>query len=299
MLRIREDDIFALYRYTPTLIPPIVTVTLFFSGAIFHAFLVQRLRAKYFIPFVVGCSMEGLGYTGRIWSHYDKEGLPGYIIQSLLILIAPALFAASIYMVLGRIIGLVDGQQHSIIPLKWLTKVFVTGDSISFLAQALGGGIQSAGTLELLHAGEKIIVAGLFVQIFFFGVFVILAVMFHVRIYMSPTRLSCSPSIPWRRHFWALYLTSGIILVRSIFRIIEYMMGNSGWILEHEFMLYVFDTTLMLVVVVVFLVQHPGKLFLDAKRTASEINLSTMGANPDVHGTYEELLPGCGHALAG
>lgn len=66
--------------------------------------------------------------------------------QSLLLLIAPALFAASIYIVLGRVILLVDGEQYSLIRQKWLTKIFVTGDVISFLVQAGGGGIQAAGS---------------------------------------------------------------------------------------------------------------------------------------------------------
>jgi hypothetical protein len=127
----------------------------------------------------------------------------------------------------------------------------------------MGGGIQAAGTLELLHIGEKIIVVGLFIQIFFFGIFLISAVLFHYRINLVPTALSSSTDIPWRQHMRNLYLTSGIILVRSVFRVVEYLVGNSGWILSHEYMLYIFDAILMLSVVVVFLWRHPGKLFLD------------------------------------
>jgi hypothetical protein len=41
-------------------------------------------------------------------------------------------------MVLGRIIVLTDGETHSPIRVKWLTKVFVAGDVISFLAQSGG-----------------------------------------------------------------------------------------------------------------------------------------------------------------
>ncbi len=61
-----------------------------------------------------------------------------YVVQTLLLLVAPALFAASIYMVLGRIIVSVDGESYSLIKKKWLTKVFVTSDAISFFIQ-LGG----------------------------------------------------------------------------------------------------------------------------------------------------------------
>lgn len=58
--------------------------------------------------------------------------------QSTLLLIAPALFAASIYMELGRIIVMVKGEQFSLIRIGWMTKIFVAGDVLSFLMQASG-----------------------------------------------------------------------------------------------------------------------------------------------------------------
>jgi hypothetical protein len=61
-----------------------------------------------------------------------------YALQSLLLLLAPALLAASIYMILGRIIRFVDGEDRSPIRLGMLTKVFVTGDVLSFLIQSGG-----------------------------------------------------------------------------------------------------------------------------------------------------------------
>ena len=63
--------------------------------------------------------------------------------QSALILIAPAFFAASIYMTLGMIIQMLDAQHSSIIRTRWLTKFFVTGDVLSFLMQASGMSMRS------------------------------------------------------------------------------------------------------------------------------------------------------------
>lgn len=56
----------------------------------------------------------------------------------MLILVAPALFAASIYMTLGRIVVKLDAEDKSIIPVRFLTKIFVVGDVISFLLQCGG-----------------------------------------------------------------------------------------------------------------------------------------------------------------
>lgn len=66
-----------------------------------------------------------------------------YIIQSILLLLGPALFAASIYMVLGRLIALLEAGHLSMIRPNWLTKVFVAGDVLSFLAQSGGEFIPS------------------------------------------------------------------------------------------------------------------------------------------------------------
>ena len=66
-----------------------------------------------------------------------------YIIQSLLLLLGPSFFAASIYMILGRIIRLTGGERYSLIGPKWLTKIFVVGDILSFF-------VQSGGKLDLI-----------------------------------------------------------------------------------------------------------------------------------------------------
>lgn len=61
-----------------------------------------------------------------------------YLIQSLFLLLAPALLAASIYMFLGRIILVLQAEDLALLKKKWLTKLFVTGDVLSFMLQGAG-----------------------------------------------------------------------------------------------------------------------------------------------------------------
>lgn len=82
--------------------------------------------------------VETIGYIGRILAHSNMESVPIYSLQTILILLGPALFAASIYMVLGRFIVFVRAENMSMIPVKWMTKIFVLGDVIAFLGQAVG-----------------------------------------------------------------------------------------------------------------------------------------------------------------
>jgi len=50
-----------------------------------------------------------------------------------------ALFAATIYMEFGRLVTRLGAEQHTVIRHKWITKLFVTGDVLSFFLQ--GGGM--------------------------------------------------------------------------------------------------------------------------------------------------------------
>ncbi|KAK5173036.1 uncharacterized protein LTR77_003158 [Saxophila tyrrhenica] len=251
---------FKLYRYTPSLAGAIISVIVFGVLSGLHLWKLIRHRAIYFTPFLIGGIFETIGYIGRILSHYDKESLSGFIIQAILILVAPALFAASIYMILGRIIRTIHAEHLSLIPINWVTRIFVIGDVFSFTLQAGGGGIQSGGTLDMFNLGEKIIVAGLFMQIFIFGFFVVTALLFHMRIAKRPTATAAQGAVHWKRHLYVLYTTSALILVRSIFRVVEYLQGNDGYLISHEVFLYIFDMLLMASVMVIFFVFYVGDL---------------------------------------
>lgn len=159
-------------------------------------------------------------------------------------------------MILGRLIRTLRAEHLSLIPIKWVTKIFVTGDIISFTLQAGGGGVQSAGTLDLFKIGEKIIITGLFVQLAIFGFFVAASALFHYRVSRSPTDVAVGGDIPWKRHLWVLYSASALIWVRSVFRVVEYLQGNDGYLISHEVFLYVFDTLLMVVVMAIFLIWY-------------------------------------------
>ncbi|RMJ17630.1 hypothetical protein CDV36_002664 [Fusarium kuroshium] len=259
---------FKLYRYTPSLPAAIVSVAVFAVLTVLHTWRLLRAQAFYFSAFTIGGVSQTIGYCGRIWSHYDKLSIGGFVIQAILILVAPALYAASIYMILGRLIRTLRAEHLSLIPVNWVTRIFVTGDVIAFSLQAGGGGIQAGGTLDLYKIGEKIIIAGLFCQICIFGFFIITAMLFHRRITVAPTRVAGRGDVPWRRYLWVLYVTSFIILVRSVFRVVEYLQGNSGYLISHEIFLYIFDTILMAIVMLIFLIWYVEQLSPKDKKSS-------------------------------
>lgn len=202
-------------------------------------------------------SVQIIGYSGRIWSHSDPLNIGGYIMQSTLILIAPARFTTSIYLILPRIIRALNGESLSILPIRSVKRFFIICDIISLVLQAGGGGIEGNGNGDL---GRRLIVGGLFVQIFMFGFFFVISIPFNRRISEQPTALALSSTIKWKRHFFILYITSILILVRTIFRIVEYLQGDDGFLISHEIFIYIFDAILMFLVMLIFAVWYIGDL---------------------------------------
>ncbi|KAF2261255.1 RTA1-domain-containing protein [Lojkania enalia] len=251
-------DSYYLWKYIPSTPAAALFVVLFSLGTCYIAWCIVKTRAFFCIVFTIGGLFEIVGYCARAVAKDRTEQLMPYVIQSLFILLAPALFAASVYMVLGRLIRCLRTESLSIVPARWLTTTFVCGDVISFVVQGTGGGVMV--TANSMKTGESIILGGLFVQIIVFGLFVVTSAIFHARLNKRPTEPSLGKHSTWRSTMVMLYVASAFIMIRSIFRVVEYIMGNNGYPLSHEWTLYVFDAVLMLGVVSVFAWRFPGDI---------------------------------------
>lgn len=128
--------------------------------------------------------------------------------------------------------------------------------------------------------GENVTIGGLVIQLLIFGFFVIVAAVFHYRITRSPTSKSISErdmtrGQGWKQRNWAtvllaLYIVSALILVRSIFRLVEYKYGFDGYLMTHEAFMYIFDALLMFTAMVVMNVYHPAVILGDGKAGRAE-----------------------------
>jgi hypothetical protein len=151
---------YKLYQYHPSLAAAIIFSLLFCLTTIYHAWQMSKRRTWFLIPFVVGgfCKLEVqlawiydtadihlivefVGYACRGISARQPVGqyrLMPFVIQNSFILVAPALFAATIYMILGRVIRLTDGDRHAIVRNGIVTRFFLIGDIFCFALQAAG-----------------------------------------------------------------------------------------------------------------------------------------------------------------
>ena len=127
--------------------------------------------------------------------------------------------------------------------------------------------------------GQYIITGGLIIQVVFFGFFIVVAGIFHTRITRYPTAKSEKIDVPWQRYLNVLYIASGLIMIRSIFRIAEYVMGQDGFLLKHEIFLYIFDSALMFSTMILFNLVHPSKIITRQRQLSSDILHDTEANN--------------------
>lgn len=193
---------------------------------------------------------------------YNQTGELGpYIMQSTLLLIAPVLFAASLYMTLGRVITGVRGQRHALVSPRWTTGIFVAGDVISFLVQGSGAGLMAqTGEGSDPKMATNIITGGLVFQIIIFAIFVLATAIFHRRFSRDGPGVAAAEGIPWNQTLRMLYLTSALVMVRNIFRVAEFVQGNDGYLLSVEWPVYVFDAVLMSITMGLFYWWYPADI---------------------------------------
>ena len=172
-----------------------------------------------------------------------------------------------------------------------------------------------AKTKDDQKMGENVILGGLGIQLIFFGFFVITTITFHRRIIKKPTVRSSSITSPWRQHILALYVSSLLIMVRSVFRMIEFGMGNDSVLMQSEAYLLGLDGALILIVAVVFLWSHPSRALSgydevltsveSGRNTAESFQMLAVGGEGQhapagkTHGGYEASSDGTGMAQTG
>ncbi|KAH8691167.1 RTA1 like protein [Talaromyces proteolyticus] len=259
-----------VWQYVPSIVAAVIFLILFLATTSFHFWKFFRNKVRCTLPFAIGGIFEIIGYATRIDSHNNTGNLMPYCIQAVFILLGPALFAASVYMVLARIIRSVHAEDNSVLPIDWLTKTFVLSDVVTFLVQAGGSGMMVSSSLT--NIGQGIVIAGLGLQVLSFCLFIATAYVFQRRMRHSPTAEAFDVAIPWKQHLYSLYAISALILVRSTFRVVEYSMSNEGYPLSNEWTLYVFDAVPMFVGMVIFGVWYPRDLtpFLNNGASSSE-----------------------------
>ncbi|KAK6602369.1 RTM1 [Botrytis cinerea] len=294
------------FTYNPSEPAAYGFVALFALLTLAHIIYMFPLRSWYFISFILGGICETFGYYGRSKCHDNISDIGPWILQMILILGAPTFLAATVYMTLARLTVSLGAEEHSMINSRWLTKIYVLIDVICFFSQFAGAGVQASGDATIISIGNKVILGGLIFQIIAFCFFLYMAWRIGTRFEQSQENHPSSLRYPelesgWKKYFRALYAVSTLLIIRNLVRAIEYGQQASGGgfsyatrnddgtltyvgdrtetIGDKEAFLYVFDAAPMFLVVLIFLIVHPGKFIKRARVVKGErISVTEMEA---------------------
>ncbi|KAF5593747.1 7-aminocholesterol resistance [Fusarium pseudoanthophilum] len=248
------------FEYLPNKPAAISFVVLFGIATFAHLVFLFIFRAWFFIPFILGGICEIFGYFGRAQAHDTPDKAGPFILQNVLLLAGTPFLAATIYMSLRRVATALDSQHLSFISLRWLTKLYVLIDIACIVSQFIGAIIPASGEPDGITKGRTILIAGLIVQLCALSIFILTSLYLYIRIRQETGPFLDSSLVRWRRYFRTIEAVTVIMIIRSIVRAVEYLQGQGGFVISHEVFIYLFDALLMFLVMLLFLIVHPGRL---------------------------------------
>lgn len=223
-------------------------------------------------PFVLGICLEFVGYVLKI-VFINSPSISTFIAQSVLLLIAPSLYALSIFMLFSKMARLILMEAYMLIPAKFSTVSFVVADMIGRVLQAVGGGLLSSWNSR--NTGRILIIVGLFIQIFCYTFLTFSQLFLHYKMKATPSKI-VRDSNEWFQYNFILL--AGILLVndRTIVRVVQFLMGLQSYIGQHEWYLYVFDTVLMFLLPLIFLATFRARNLFKLQDKSVNIQLNKL-----------------------
>ncbi|KAJ6487146.1 RTA-like protein [Mycena vitilis] len=231
------------------------------------------------------------GFILRIIYSNPPFTISKYIPMDLFILLSPCLFLATDYMLLSHLANTFDDEvvdRCLIIRRSRIVKIFVWSDVTTFLLQCSGGGLTSTGNGNIANFGNKIGMIGLVLQAISFLLFTVALILFAARVakhfpdlwrarHPRPFKLlSREPIDDWRILIYTMCVTCVGILVRSVFRVAEFVGGYSSTIATHEGYFYAFDTLPLWIAMTIYCFIWPTRALQDhSGQLGSRMELNT------------------------
>ncbi|CAG8896947.1 unnamed protein product [Penicillium egyptiacum] len=275
----------SFYAYNPSLAVAIVAAVLYTVAFLLTAVQWIRYRAWVWGIMVLAAAMEAIGYIGRCASVQNTSERPVYVLQFSLVILAPVLMAACCYIIFSRILFLIVPQEALTfrlcwIPPRFITRIFVGCDIVALLLQLIGAVMISSvdaadkDAKNKLNMWKHVAQAGVIIQLVAFGLFAVAAVRFDFTSKRFTGSLSeryenvgekeyiidgVVKDNNWPALLRVVNLTTILILVRSVYRLVEFTEGTTGYLSTHEWPFYVFDTLCIYPCVALFIYWHPGR----------------------------------------
>lgn len=279
------------YGYVPNLGGNIAATTLFLIFFIAQIYLMFKYRQWWFgIAFCIGTALELTGYICRINSNTNQDMEIYYMIQIVVLVVAPTFFMAGIYSLPAKLAVIFGYPKVSRVRPRVYSILFLSLDVASLLTQFAGGGIAASATsssdASQAHLGSNIMLAGMIIQVIGITVFLALFAdlllrarnLKNARAYHSYrdtdtetfTRVDNADDLfnpayahvranrlfPWL--IAAIFASTLLIYTRSIYRVVELAEGWNGKLMTTEIYLLILEALLVFLALACLTFIYPG-----------------------------------------
>ena len=259
-----------LFPYSPVkALPPIFAVAFLLCGIIIlYQYFTKYKWRRYTIVMSFTCLVWAAGFCLRMGSIYHNKNLSLFVGQYALLFTGPPLFAGSEYFILGRLMAYLP--YHTPIHPGRVLSTFIMLDTI---VEALGiNGAIAQGLAKTLTEKKS----GLARQLAALSLQSALEIGFFSLVAVAEIRCRNAGMFPRnvRMICYLLYVTSAMMLVRCIFRIVEAVESMDcalhepvcGTVDRHEWFFYVFEVANILLFVILLVSFPPGRYLSSSHR---------------------------------
>ncbi|KAM0350582.1 hypothetical protein ACHAPU_003066 [Fusarium lateritium] len=269
------DQFPSYYLYNPSEALAGVVAGLYALSFFTTLYQIIRKKAWVWLFMLLAIAMEVIGYAARAVSATEPTKKGPYVVQFTLVILSPVLMAGVIYVVFARIAyWVVPPESRTLrflwVPPRFITLLFVGFDVVSLLLQLVAA-VLISGTdptehdaKSKLNIGKTLGLVGVSTQIAGFGLFTIAAIRFHFTSrklnsdFANQNQDKHGIVKKWTTMLVVINVSCLLILIRSIYREIDFAGGRNGKTHQQEWYLYVFDTLPILLVIFLYNIFFPA-----------------------------------------
>lgn len=270
------------FNYIPVLWPAIVALVMYALAALVVGVLTIIYKGHYMWILVVTALAESAGYGMRILMlHNCTKG--GFIGMDLLLILPPIALAFVNYLVMGKILRSY-GSKAMCFRASWIAWFFLASDIFSLCVQGAGGAMMTSNSASGRTTGKAVIMVGLTVQLLFFACFTWITLW--TAFFSKNFKLYRLKSL--RPVYRTLWYTIALLFIRNIYRTIEFSVDS---VRSHEWPFYVFDSILIFVCFMIYIIWHFGRLMPDKGDWEQEIKAQRATIKPKDEEMTEKADP--------
>jgi len=251
----------AVFHYTPSKAAAGAAGGLYFLAGLAVLTRIIKARSWWGLCLPIGAFIVSAGFFVRIALDSSPNSIGLFAVQQLFIIVTPAAFLAYNYILYGKFIVNCVDPKYSLIRPNRVARLFVCSDIITFLVQGGGGGLQASSNQTSVKLGQRVLLVGLVMQMVSYMGFIVLVLHAHRKIIKDARTSGLEP---WWKIIWLLYFSSICIMIRCIYRTVEFAQGFGGYLITHEIYFYLLDALPLLLAISIYIPFWPTKYIVSS-----------------------------------